>query len=554
MPTIRRRILLTYCLEPPKSYIMVTMKKLRQKRLVCSCICLMATLIFSCGKEKEPIDQPTDTQVLGSSTRKSSKSIYQSLGNNIFYMINPDSEISGPIHNGTNDSAYISQIFGLITQSAHKIAKSYYDAEDFEAYYAFLLGALTVPYHESFLLHFRQKIGSGCIQALNSGELLKRVDAQSYSIFEDFFKSGGKPTIPPCSTFDPQTSYTQLLSSHAYSDTGIMQIAIRWHKSHVASGELLNVAKAIRYGLSYYYQGFSQLYSQYATYPCIVDREGQIDYQNLIRGAWSRYNGGSNKKFCRFSNKNDRWIANDQVFEQALLTLLQSSEHPYLRFLALREKTAFLELIDNFKFANNKREALDRVISATYAGTALPTANDRKKAEKQAEIDDQTAINGNGKAAGSDAGKLKIVNAHKLNIRNAPSTDGKICGYLLKNTYVDIISDEKWAQISLPPTSVLNDQCNETDSFYVYNSYLEEKRSTQRTYGKIIDAYFLNVRQTPPQGLITHVLKAGDIVQIVSEKNLSGTSSYPWYQISLGSDQGWIYGKYVSILATPALH
>jgi hypothetical protein len=88
-----------------------------------------------------------------------------------------EASIEGPIFRDQSDqfekSKYTSELIKIILREADKRVRKYYEAGDFEAYYAFLTMALTVPLHEGVYVHFRGGEGDVCKSEANSGELVR---------------------------------------------------------------------------------------------------------------------------------------------------------------------------------------------------------------------------------------------------------------------------------------------------------------------------------------------------------------------------------------------
>ena len=72
--------------------------------------------------------------------------------NKYYFTLGRDLKIEGPVFDKHNPGPYFEQTLGLLIQKADSIAKEdwFLENDSNQYYYAFLLGALTVPFHESY--------------------------------------------------------------------------------------------------------------------------------------------------------------------------------------------------------------------------------------------------------------------------------------------------------------------------------------------------------------------------------------------------------------------
>src|SRR5690606_24526715 len=87
------------------------------------------------------------------------------------YTIDPSVQLYGPVQGTLLSDEYKTRVFRIILEEAHEKARGYLQVNDYDAYWAFVIGALTVPLHEGSNLHFRKKENNGenCQVRSNSG-------------------------------------------------------------------------------------------------------------------------------------------------------------------------------------------------------------------------------------------------------------------------------------------------------------------------------------------------------------------------------------------------
>lgn len=315
--------------------------------------------------------------------------------------LDPSAQLSGPIYVNTLEGKthYAKELMRIILEEADKKAQRYYKAEDYEAYYAFIVLALTVPLQEGLYMQFRQVYDQPtlCNQHSTSGNILfasspekleqkytsqeleeKKSKSKTFKHFISVLKSGEHPIFPDCENFEVQDGpVSQIVRGYDGSDMGMMQLSIRWHYDEFyAKKDFLSVRKTIRYGLNHLMNGFRPVLANSKKYKCLVDKKWffskkEFSYRNLIRGVWAgKYNSGSIRKTCRFADLSSPYKHHDEGFEKNLKKVLAYDKNRMigagssLGFNTDEETHAVLkEVINNFKKKTNKREKLEAFIS-----------------------------------------------------------------------------------------------------------------------------------------------------------------------------------------------
>jgi hypothetical protein len=80
--------------------------------------------------------------------------------NKYYFTLDHNLKIEGPIFDKYNPEPYFKQTLGILLQKADRIAKEdwFLENDSNKYYFAFLLGALTVPFHESYWINFRKRV------------------------------------------------------------------------------------------------------------------------------------------------------------------------------------------------------------------------------------------------------------------------------------------------------------------------------------------------------------------------------------------------------------
>lgn len=87
---------------------------------------------------------------------------------------------------------------------------------------------------------------------------------------------------------------------------GMMQIDDRSHLDVINTGIAWNLMTNLTYAMDIFYKNWQTA----TTKSCV---KSATDYESRTRAAWAAYNGGS-AKFCRWTDPNDTWAANDKNF------------------------------------------------------------------------------------------------------------------------------------------------------------------------------------------------------------------------------------------------
>ena len=298
-------------------------------------------------------------------------SLYRYHPRSTYISISPDQKVSGMAHTGNNDSEYVTMIYSSILRIAGDIAAEQLEMGNKDIYYAFLMMALMVPYHESRLMHFRinepemkydkKRRWRGCSQYANSGKNIFYTNKttgkyvvynpeKKHKIFKGIFRDEFNPIAPDCSRLNQDSTTAQLLSSGLLEDMGIMQLNFAAHTNMYLAKDILSLEKTLNYGLSYLYKGLRQIVLNKKKYPCILNADGSINVYNLIRGNWAgKYNSGHVKKTCRFARDDSHYSHSDALFQRRLYDLVFGNDTAFSLHLTGNERDSFLELRKNFK-------------------------------------------------------------------------------------------------------------------------------------------------------------------------------------------------------------
>lgn len=296
--------------------------------------------------------------------------------NKFFYTLSPDvhpqtsnneamkKKIEGPIYNVDTDnkSEYVTGVFKRLVLAAYEIAAPMRE-KDPKLFWSYLTGALIVPFHESRLTQLREHSDlltpdgkSICSIGMNNGQLLASNKAV-YSIFATEMKNKG--LVPDCSKLDQKKPHVQIAGSMDILSTGIMQIAMNWHKAHVEKGDHLKVFYTLKYGLDKYFKTVKRIHDNYQKHACLVKAGGR-NYEGIVKGAWSGdYNSGNDGQTCRFTNPAHPWAANDVGFKQSFnLVVNGAGKHLYSENLSGAERQIYTLIIQNFKSLNANPNSL----------------------------------------------------------------------------------------------------------------------------------------------------------------------------------------------------
>ena len=297
----------------------------------------------------------------------------------MMYTINPAVSVSGPVYRDQSDAAtknvYGTELVRLILKEADRQATQYREAGDMKAYYAVLTMALTVPMQEGLYIQYRGVDADVCNSAANSGDLLKKGNATTYGIFNQYFKTAETPFFPNCEDINTN-KLTQIIRGGDGSDLSIMQVSIRWHfDDFLALKKYESVEQTLQYGISHLMKGFNPVYRNISAYDCLSTgkKSGlfgkkakalkELSYTDLIRGVWAgQYNSGSITKTCRFADPNSPYKNHDKGFERNLNKILA-----FNGVLAV-------DMVGNFKLDSDVAAAFKEVVGNVQNGTNNNTA------------------------------------------------------------------------------------------------------------------------------------------------------------------------------------
>ena len=205
------------------------------------------------------------------------------------YTVASNIDVVGPVLGRESDEKYVSEIFSHIISAADDLVRDDYYVDgkhDNYTYYAFLVGALTVPHHESMLGHFRYRYGDTCSDEINQVKHKNASSRLQKIINEEYRNDYGERGVvfPNCNYLDSQSKYVQALGSTDFSDFGIMQLNYRSHRHTLYPEYFLNLYNSVDYGVRYFFSaktpswggagGFKQLRS-------IISKKGNLTGCNV---------------------------------------------------------------------------------------------------------------------------------------------------------------------------------------------------------------------------------------------------------------------------------
>ena len=181
--------------------------------------------------------------------------------------------------------------------------------------------------------------GSAIANSLQKARNAETVQASSVSsiwltpISRNIFVKHPNPITPDCSQFSQGARATQLVGSGDALSIGMMQLNVAYHNEYYSGKLFTDVARRPAMGLISYMggdgpegSGFGPLFRRALLQggtsqaggqdmSCLTqgaDRGDRMNYRNLIRAAWSIYNGGPGAPVCRLKTSD----ANDREFLQ----------------------------------------------------------------------------------------------------------------------------------------------------------------------------------------------------------------------------------------------
>jgi hypothetical protein len=469
-----------------------------------------------------------------------------------------------------NPQEYMTGIFRILVSEGDSLARDYKMAAatnslDAGAYWAFMVASITVPFHEGKYQHFRElpRLGDLCQQNVNSGSIIQnRLQAAkaaknselhlAYNNFKRIFRQGPTQVSPDCNHLQLGDQAIQLVGSSDGLSLGMLQLNMAYHQEYFDDLLFEDVRETAHYGLNFYKtaggssRGFDGLFHNYHRYGCMI-QGGTINFENLVRGAWSIYNGGSGGNPCRFAVSRD---LNDQTFEIHLRTVLLDVNRPdnyLIQYLSGPDLAAYQEIIDNFKNHKNSHTAVENLLTIIRNdGNSSPAAAAAAAAAAPASGAQPIA------AADSLAIPAK-VQVGTIRVRTNPSLEAPVCGTVRANTDLQIVGQAEgglWSQVRFDADTEKNELAGCNGQEYVITSALSGDTgvlpsATQVQHGVVVKARALNVRSTPPAGAVIRVLQLGETVQIIGSKKLDPSAPSSWYQIL--PDKGWVYGDDIQI-------
>lgn len=485
-----------------------------------------------------------------------------------YYTLDKGAQVVGPVQGPSlSRKDYTSAVFQIILSSARLRATPYLKAGDSRAYWAFLAGALALPYHESGLRHFQRlgAQGSRCDPELNSGAPLKaRADPDYYSIFMKTMRGGDAPLVPDCEKLDSSSQAVQLVTSPDGASVGIMRVNLRWHPDeYFLPQKFLSVQESVGYGLDVFFDGFQRTYLAAASgansgasgggkLSCLESTQSTpgdpVDYVSLVRSAWSIYDGGPGAS-CRWAtsasgDSEGGTPGGDAAFYEdfkAVLSTSATENNPYARDLEGIDRAAYLEVIEGF----TGHKHINPVLATTEAEGAASVPDPTGIEEKSLELPQKKASS----KAATAAMAMKAVMAvepDQVNARLGPSLESKACGVLPHGTQVTVLETQGgWSSIQSDP-ALARELGACAAKAYIYSDGLGPSEKISAV-ARVTGTRYLEIRSEPPRGRILELLKAGTEVEIVASRTLSARSQEPWYQVA--PSHGWVSGAYLRILS-----
>lgn len=326
------------------------------------------------------------------STEEMPKSSIETILDRVTATINKDARTYGPIyrHDSRDVDKYGDDVVKIILKAAHKRAKKYLDEGNADAYYAFLILALTVPNQEGLFVHFREIDANrdNCNDDRTNGKNIKSSRAQknfkmalNAKISKDtFFGERLKddpsriPFLVRCKELKGEGSYKQLIAGGSDgSDVGMFQLSSLWHyDGYLKKGQYDSVKQTVEYGIKYLFmgeggRGFRSIVNKNPA--CVQKEDSSIDYTKVIRGTWSAYNGGPDK-YCRFADENGVFAGHDKGFKSNLQITLNLNDGGFFGFqedsalqLSPNVRAAVEEVVTNFEKHTNHNSALKALIN-----------------------------------------------------------------------------------------------------------------------------------------------------------------------------------------------
>lgn len=310
-------------------------------------------------------------------------------GGELWLTLAPDVIIDGPILERNSkeitvqEQEYVKKIFRYLINKANLLARGDHykscenlaDVLDLEksakckaplnwTYYSFLVAALTVPFHESYLNHFRKNAtDENCNQKVNNLSAITSDRARGF--IKNHYRNEENILAPDCRYLSGKDT-VQVFAAAKFADVGIMQMNGYYHLGSLEPFNLLSTYNSISRGLEYLYTGdkgtgFNYISQQYNKKYRMCNfkqnpffkHKGTVarSYYGLIKGSWDQYNAGgsTSRTVCRFVKrpKNSNVKAFKGSLERVAVTD-SSLYHSYLPKDSI-ERKAFNEILYNFR-------------------------------------------------------------------------------------------------------------------------------------------------------------------------------------------------------------
>ncbi len=275
------------------------------------------------------------------------------------YTISSDLKVQGPVLRPGQENQYVTEIFRELVRGVHRSIERDFSPSR-PAYWAFLLGALAIPYHESRLIHFREaRHQRECNDDIQRGRAQAK-DSVLVQKLEQHLLNDKDTVLEPCSQINiGKDKNKQLIASSNYRSLGLFQINMLWHPVFMRERDYLSVVKTIDYGISLYKNGF--LGSLFDKPSCVHSFASNREEwsKRLVRASWAGwFNSGKQENACRF----EKMKAEDVKFEADLNELLNTNENSFSEHLSGDELAAFEEIRSNIKNGRFDTKYLSRIL------------------------------------------------------------------------------------------------------------------------------------------------------------------------------------------------
>lgn len=247
-----------------------------------------------------------------------------------YISLHPDLEIRGPVYDYTSEDIslealeptrikYTEKIFGVIVASSianmKKEPELFFDAQGApnDNYWSFLLSSISIPHHESSLLHFRKVRPEFCSSYRNKidwmDQLVEKLENDpskgsthyrtkgykeaAFDLFENFY-SPENYLFPECKYLKGQHYLNQILVTKHYGDAGVMAINLGSHPDIRDPEALFNIYRHIDYAMEFWRNNYRKLI-EVTSNDYIRGKNG---YRIASKDEINRYP----KKICTFKN------------------------------------------------------------------------------------------------------------------------------------------------------------------------------------------------------------------------------------------------------------